>query len=421
MKICVQGLWHLGTVTAACLASLGHNVVGIDFDKSIIKSLNNGIPTFFEPGLENLVKQGLISNNLTFASETENINFLWVTYDTPVDDNDNADINFVFSNIELMIPFLSVNAIVLISSQLPIGSIKYLEDKFKTLCPEKNISFACSPENLRLGNALNIFLKPDRIIVGVRTEKDKLIIKQLLESISSNIEWMSVESAEMTKHAINSFLATSVVFANEIASICEITGANAKEVERGLKSESRIGPKAYLSPGVSFSGGTLARDINFLQKISKQNKLKIPLLKSVKTSNNNHKLWSKRKINSLFPNLKGITITIWGIAYKENTDILRRSLNVELCNWLLSQGANIKVYDPFVENLPKKWLNLVQKSSSLDESLINSNILIIGTKNDKFKHFFEHYSDLNLTVIDPNRFIPFLENSKQCKYISVGI
>ena len=429
MKICVQGLWHLGTVTAACLASVGHDVIGFDFDTNVINSLNSGKPTIFEPGLEELVKDGLNSGKLKFASEISNIDFLWVAYDTPVDDNDNADINFVISKIEKMIPSLNDNAIVMISSQMPIGSVKFLEEKFKEFCPVKNISFAYSPENLRLGNALNVFLKPDRIIVGVRSDKDKLIIKQLLEPITDKIEWMSVESAEMTKHAINSFLATSVVFANEIASICEMTGADAKEVERGLKSEQRIGYKAYVSPGVAFSGGTLARDIEFLKDVSKKYKLSIPLLESVKISNDNHKSWTKRKIQALFPSLKGTTITVWGIAYKAGTDTLRRSLTVELCNWLMLQGVNVRVHDPLVKELPVEWNGIVQKFDNLSQSLVDTNLLLIGTKCNKYEEFFENYfgSPLlscnpghKLSIIDSNRFLSFLERCEAFNYISIG-
>ena len=151
-------------------------------------------------------------------------------------------------------------------------------------------------------------------------------------SITDRLEWMKIESAEMTKHAINSFLAISVCFANEVASICEQTGADAKEVERGLKTESRIGPKAYLKPGVAFSGGTLARDINFLMKLSDKHKLPSYLIKAVNDSNAFHKKWIERKCSQFLGSLKKKTIAILGLTYKPGTDTLRRSLAVELAN-----------------------------------------------------------------------------------------
>ncbi len=421
MRIYVQGLWHLGIVTAACLASVGHDIIGFDNDINVINSLNSGKSIIFEPGLDELINAGLKSGKLKFSSEINNIDFLLVAYDTPIDDNDIIDVNFVISRIESMIPSLNNEAIIMISSQMPVGSIKYLEEKFRKYCPEKNISFVCFPENLRLGNALNVFLKPDRIIIGYRSNKDKLIVKKLLEPITDKIEWMSIESAEMTKHAINSFLATSVVFANEIASICEKTGADSKEVERGLKSDQRIGNKAYLSPGSAFSGGTLARDVDFLKEVSKKNKLFIPLLESIKISNNNHKLWTKRKIQELFPSLKGITITVWGITYKSGTNTLRKSLTVELCNWMISQEANIQVYDPIVEKLPPNWYGRVHKFDNMLESLHNTQLLLIGTKYDEYDNFFQNYIPENkLLIIDPNRSISFLEKNKEYNYMSVG-
>ena len=265
MRVCVQGLWHLGSVTAACLASVGHEIVGLDSDQTVISSLNEGKAPLFEPDLNPLITEGIQSGRLRFTSDMstacKDAEILWVTFDTPVDDDDVADVNFVLNQVKSAVMLLSDGALVLVSSQLPVGSIAALENFIKEIAPNKHISFASSPENLRLGKALNVFLHPDRIIVGTRSAEDRIALEKLLSPITEKIEWMSVESAEMTKHAINAFLATSVTFANEIAAICELVGADAKEVERGLKSESRVGPKAYLSPGGPFAGGTLARDI----------------------------------------------------------------------------------------------------------------------------------------------------------------
>src|SRR3990167_1300173 len=203
---------------------------------------------------------------------------------------------------------------------MPVGSIRRLESIAQKLCPTKSIGFAYSPENLRLGKALDVFLKPDRIVVGVRSSQDKERIDRLLRPITDRIEWVSVESAEMTKHAINAFLAISVVFANEIASICELVGADAKEVEKGLKSEARIGPKAYLAPGGAFAGGTLARDVSFLTHIGATNERPTPLLSAVLTSNDVHRLWVRRTLERLLGALDGRCIAVWGLTYKPGTD-----------------------------------------------------------------------------------------------------
>ena len=274
MKICVQGLWHLGSVTAACLASVGHDVVGLDGDSNNISNLNQGKAPLFEPGLDEMIQNEINQGHLRFAQNSRealaDVELLWVTFDTPVDEEDHADVEFVLGKIKIVLPELNDRTVVLISSQIPVGSIKKLEHFVKDNYIKKQICFAYSPENLRLGKSIDVFLNPDRIVVGTRNDGSKERLKKLFSPITNKIEWMSVESAEMTKHAINAFLATSVTFANELAAICELYGADAKEVERGLKTESRIGPRAYLSPGGPFAGGTLARDIDSLDKAAQK-------------------------------------------------------------------------------------------------------------------------------------------------------
>ncbi len=239
MKVCVLGLWHLGTVTAACLASGGHHVTGLDFDETVITNLKKGQPPLFEPGLEDLVKKGIQSGTLDFSTDpaqaVSEAKVIWVAYDTPVDDDDNADVNYVIERVGKLFPHLKSGQEVLISSQLPVGTSAHLEKLFAKARPNLQVSFSYSPENLRLGKAISVFTQPDRVVIGTRSENSRKIFSELLSPFTDHIEWMSVESAEMTKHALNAFLATSVTFINEIASICEQVGADAKEVERGLK------------------------------------------------------------------------------------------------------------------------------------------------------------------------------------------
>lgn len=428
MKVCVQGLWHLGCVTAACLASFGNKIIGLDYDHKLIEDLNNGILPIYEPGLEDLLKQGISKNLLEFSNGTEivisDIELLWITYDTPVDEDDIANVDFVFTQIEKTLNLLATETTILISSQMPVGSIKKLEILVDQQFPNKHFGFAYSPENLRLGKALNVFLNPDRIVVGVRRNIDRLRLEKLLSPITKNIEWMSVESAEMTKHAINAFLANSIVFANEIASICEFVGADAKEVERGLKSENRIGPKAYLSPGGPFAGGTLARDLVFLNNTSIENELSTPLLSSILQSNDEHKNWVRRKIQSVCTELSHCTIAIWGLTYKPGTDTLRRSLAVELCRWLIDQGVIIHVHDPIVKELPHDLSNKIKKYDNPLDVLIGVQILVIATEWPMYKDILaDNVAKLNsgLTIIDTNRFLTQFENDNRFKYLAVGV
>ena len=427
MKVCVQGLWHLGPVTAACLASVGHDVAGLDFDKDTIQGLQLDKPPISEPGLAELIQKGREAGRLSFfTSPREALNgveLLWVTYDTPVNENDEADVDFVVEQLTLALPHLAVGTTVLISSQMPVGSIRRLESIAQKLCPTKSIGFAYSPENLRLGKALDVFLKPDRIVVGVRSSRDKERIDRLLRPITDRIEWMSVESAEMTKHAINAFLAISVVFANEIASICELVGADAKEVERGLKSESRIGPKAYLSPGAAFAGGTLARDVAFLNHVGEQKRLVTPLLSSVRPSNDEHKLWIKRKLQSLFPGFPRIKVAMWGLTYKPGTDTLRRSLAVELCNWLIKQGMEVCVHDPAVKQLPQEWSAKVIRSDDPLAALKGARVLVISTEWPQYKDIASDAvanAAPGIVILDANRFLSSFASNARVRYVAVG-
>ena len=428
MKICVQGLWHLGSVTAACLASVGHDVVGLDGDSNNISNLNQGKAPLFEPGLDEMIQNEINQGHLRFVQSSRealaDAEVLWVTFDTPVDEEDHADVEFVLGKIKSVLPELNDGTVVLISSQIPVGSIKKLEHFVKDNYIKKQICFAYSPENLRLGKSIDVFLNPDRIVVGTRNDETKEKLKKLFSPITNKIEWMSVESAEMTKHAINAFLATSVTFANELAAICELYGADAKEVERGLKTESRIGPFAYLSPGGPFAGGTLARDIDFLDKAAQEKALAVPLLQSVRVSNNEHKKWTKRKLSDKFTTLNKLSIAIWGLTYKPETSTLRRSLAVALCDWLIEEGANVRVYDPAVQELPSHWNNQVDRFDSALEALKNTQVLVLGTEWAEFKESAKKMLEVvnnDYLVIDANRYLQNEIFPLGINYIAVGM
>ena len=355
MKVAVLGLWHLGTVTAACLASAGHDVVGIDTDANVVARLCEGQPPVFEPGLEELVKDGLTSKKLSFTGDMGTLRdaeLVWVTFDTPVDEDDRADVHGVVEAVKRSFSHLAQSAVVVISSQLPVGTTAKLEEACATACKDRNVAFASSPENLRLGRAIAAFMQPDRVVVGVAGAAARERIEQCLRPITTRIEWMSVESAEMTKHALNAFLATSVAFANEVASICETVGADAAEVERGLKSESRIGASAYLSPGGAVSGGTLLRDVGYLVDLGGSNGVPVHLLTAVRASNDAHKTWTRRRLATALGAIRGRRITVWGLTYKPGTSTIRRSGAIELCDWLSAEGATVSAHDPVVRTLP---------------------------------------------------------------------
>jgi UDPglucose 6-dehydrogenase len=376
MKVVVLGLWHLGCVTAACCAKF-LDVVGLDFEQQTVDDLRTGKPPIFEPGLADLLQNGLASHRLSFESDPatalKDAHLLWVAYDTPVDDDDKPDVKPVLEGIDRCIPYLPDDAVVLISSQIPAGTCHLLEMKY----PGRRIAY--SPENLRLGKAIEIFLHQDRIILGTRGDDAAARISELLRNFTTNIIPVSTESAEMIKHAINSFLALSITFMNEIARICEKVGADAREVEHGLKSEARIGPKAYLSPGGPFAGGTLARDVVTLDHLASHLGEELFLIPAIKISNDQHKRWAIQKLREELGSLSGKRVTILGLTYKPNTDTLRRSLAVELCRLLETEGVEIRAFDPVVKALPDDLKN-VSLFRNIEEATPGSDAVVVCTE-----------------------------------------
>jgi UDPglucose 6-dehydrogenase len=427
MRVAVVGLWHLGTVIAACLGKAGHEVVGIDEDRGVIADLVLGKPPVFEPGLEETCKAGVQAGRLRFSSDfasAADAELVWITYDTPVDDQDRADTDFVQQKIHNILAHLQPDTMVLISSQVPVGFTSRLIEHAQKAHPKKGLLFGYSPENLRIGKAISVFTKPDRVVVGISSEKARLKVIDLFAPFTDNIVWMGIESAEMTKHALNAFFALSISFINEIATVCEQVGADAKEVERGLKSEERIGPKAYLGPGAAFAGGTLARDVEFLTQLSSQHGLKTPILSAVRVSNEEHKGWAARRLHQKLTDLDGKFIAVLGLTYKPGTDILRRSSAVELCEWLARQGSIVQAHDPAISALPTDAHSGIHLKSTAREALQGAQALVVATEWPEFRDISAEQLITWMQrplVLDANAFLSkSLGSEKKIDYFAVG-
>lgn len=385
MRVAVLGLWHLGSVTAACLAAMGHEVVGFDPDEAVVEALQAGTPPVAEPGLAELIGDGSRKRTLRFTSRLEEAfqgaEVAWVTFDTPVDEDDRADVAWVEERVREFSAYVSPGTLILVSSQVPVGTTARLERDFRVRKPGVEAWFGYSPENLRLGKAIGIFSNPDRVVVGLREPESRPVVERLLGPIAKRVVWMGVESAEMTKHAINAFLANSVAFINEIASLCESMGADAKEVERGLKTEERIGPKAYLSPGGAYAGGTLARDVEFLSDLGTRTGTPLHLLRAIRSSNDWHRGWARRRVASVLGTVRGRKVAVWGLTYKPGTDTLRRSSSVELCCWLASEGATVVAHDPAIVRLPPEVEGLgVRLATGPLEAVDGAHALVVATE-----------------------------------------
>jgi UDPglucose 6-dehydrogenase len=419
MRITVYGLWHLGSVTAACLAEAGHEVIGLDPDANTITNLRANKPPVDEPGLAALVAEQQATGHLRFttraAEAVPGAEVVWVCFDTPVDANDNADVQWVRTQLEDIAPHLQPGTLVLISSQVPVGFSAHLAADWSA----RGVSIACSPENLRLGQALDCFRKPDRIVIGC-ADSDRTKLTQLLAPFGGERVWMSVASAEMTKHAVNAFLATSVAFINELARLCEGVGANAKEVERGLKSEQRIGPKAYLSPGAAFAGGTLARDIGFLLELAQAQGRPAHLFAGVRESNECQKNWLRDQLATV---PAGATVAVLGLTYKPGTDTLRRSGSVELCRWLLERGVRVRAHDPAIKNSADE-IRGIELADSAEAALSGADVGVLATPWPEYRALtpaLVRSAMKHPRVIDPTHFLAAgLAGDPTIKYIATG-
>ncbi len=309
--------------------------------------------------------------------------------------------------------------VLVVSSQMPAGSVARLERDFAPHAAGRCVRFACAPENLRLGRAIEVFLRPDRVVLGVRDQPTRQALESVYGPFTDRIEWMSVESAEMTKHAINAFLATSVCFINELATLCEATGADALEVERGLKTDQRIGQQAYLHAGGAIGGGTLARDIGFLRSLGQKAVVPLPLIEGVHASNENHKTWLRRKISEVLGKLHGRTVAILGLTYKPGTNTLRRSSAVEIARWLKQEGANVRAFDPQVARLPEELQAVLSLSSDIASALRDADALLVMTPCLEFQGLDPALSPP--VVFDAARFLEkTLYSRSDIRYHSIG-
>ena len=380
MKTTVYGLWHLGCVTAACLAHAGHEVVGLDPDADVVRGLREGRPPVDEPGLPERIAAGLHDGRLSFTTDPagalRDAEVLWLAFDTPLDEPGEADAAWLRTRWEAVAGALRPGTLVLVSSQVPVGFTASLEREGA----RRGLRFACSPENLRLGRALEGFEEAERIVVGIRHEADRETVARLLGPFARRIEWMSVESAEMTKHALNAFLATSVAFANEVARVCEGVGADAKEVERGLRSDGRIGPGAYLSPGAPFAGGTLARDLRYLAAAGERGGTPTPLAEGVWKSNERHLEWMKERLRAALGASRDPVAAVLGLTYKPGTSTLRRSGSIALCRWLRGLGVSVRAHDPTVAGPPPEMDGLgVVLCAGPHEALPGADVAVLAT------------------------------------------
>lgn len=351
-KIAVVGLWHLGEIYSVGLAELGHQVVGIDDNAATIENFTKNIPPLAESRLAELLAARQATGNLLYTTDfgaIKNCNVVWFTFDTPVNDEDEVDVSVVINAIDRSISHLESGVLIVVSSQLPVGTSEKIVAMIKAKRPELVFNYAYSPENLRLGDAVKCFLEPGRIVVGAAGDGALTNVKEIFSKLNAEIVSMSPASAEMAKHALNAYLATSISFTNDVADLCEQYGADVEAVVKALKSDPRIGLKAYLFAGLGFSGGTLGRDLKVMMKAGGERNIEVPVVESVFAKNKTRNaLVEKRLIKEIGP-LAGKTFSMFGVTYKAGTSTLRRSQPLEIEKSLREHGMTLKLYDPWAK------------------------------------------------------------------------
>jgi UDPglucose 6-dehydrogenase len=389
-RVCVIGLWHLGCVTSACLADIGHTVVGVDKDAKRLADLNKGIPPLFEPGLPELIIQNLKRQSLAYSVNMEQAlrgaGYVVVAFDTAVDEKDEVDLSDIFSLSTEIGKYLENDAVVVVTSQVPVGTCDKIKSLIQKSNPQLHFDIAYSPENLRLGQAIDSFKNPRRIVIGADSEITLDKAEQLFAPINAPKLRMNLRSAEMTKHALNALLGMSISFGNEIANICDEVGADALKVVGALRTDERIGPKLPLLPGLGFSGATIARDLTVLQNLGDKLNYETYLVDAVLQVNKHQNQLVIRKLEKEFKTIKGLMIGILGLTYKPGTSTLRRSAALEIIGDLVGKGAVIKACDPKASPEEVQAHKEFEFCSDAYAVAKNSSALVLVTEWPEFKN-----------------------------------
>lgn len=441
MNIAVIGTGYVGLVTGTCFAETGNSVICVDIDEEKVKKLSSGKITIFEPGLEKLFernsKEGRLKFTTSLADGIKNARVIFLALPTPPGEDGSADLRYVLDVADKMGRLLKKGSykIVIDKSTVPVGTA----DKVKSTIlksarksgienPEKLFDVVSNPEFLREGVAVDDFMKPDRVVIGTSSEKAKKILGELYGPFvrqGNPIIYMDEKSAELTKYAANSFLATKISFMNEIAQLCEKLGADVDMVRKGIGSDERIG-RRFLFPGIGYGGSCFPKDVKALVKSSQQTDYQFKILEAVMKVNEDQKIHLIPKIKDYFKNnLKGKKIALWGLAFKPNTDDIREAPALYIIEELLKMGATVVAYDPeAMPNVKKEVGAKIIFAEGQYEALEQADALIIATEWSEFRtpDFNRIKSLLKRPVIFDGRNLFQLYQMEECgfHYESVG-
>ena len=352
-KIAIIGTGYVGLVSGLCFAKIGHNVICVDNNLSKIKQLQSGEIPIYEPGLKEILEEAVANKNINFSTDladaVKNSATVFIAVGTPQNDQSGeADLSFVLEVAKAIAININSFKIIITKSTVPVGTNLALKNIIQSANPQADFAIVSNPEFLREGCAIEDFLKPDRIVIGVEEERAKKMMAEIYRYFDNiaPIVWTNIATAEMIKYAANSFLAVKICFINEIANLCEKVGADIRQLSQGIGLDKRIGDK-FLNPGPGFGGSCFPKDIMAIENIAKQNNLDLSLVSSTIKSNQKRKIqMAQRIIDVAGGNVVGKTIAILGLAFKGNTDDIRYSPAIAIIKELLKQGAKINAHDP---------------------------------------------------------------------------
>ena len=397
MKIAVIGTGYVGLVTGTCFAEVGIEVICIDVDQKKIDNLKKGIMPIYEPGLEEMVLRNMEKERIKFstnlAESIKGCEVAFIAVGTPPGEDGSADLKYVLAVAREIGQNIDEFCVVVTKSTVPVGTAEKVKAAIQDELTKRNsdlqFAVASNPEFLKEGAAIDDFLKPDRIVIGVESKQAEDMMRKLYKPFLLNghpIIFMDVPSAEMTKYAANSMLATKISFMNDIANLCEIMGADVNMVRKGIGSDGRIGNK-FIYPGIGYGGSCFPKDVKALIKTAKDNGYTMQILESVEAVNDAQKSVLFNKIMKHFDgNIKGKTFAMWGLSFKPKTDDMREAPSLVIIEKLLAAGANVKAYDPIAMKEAKHILGeQIEYTKNENNALIDADALLIVTEWPDFR------------------------------------
>lgn len=392
MKITVIGTGYVGLVAGACLADMGNNVICVDNNEEKLNRLKQGIIPIYEPGLEELVKSNIAENRLEFSSDIDKAVkdslVCFIAVGTPQDEDGSADLKYVFDVATSIAKAMNGYKVIVDKSTVPVGTADKVTEIIKKYT-NYDFDVVSNPEFLKQGNAVDDFLSPDRVVIGSNSDKATKIMQEIYSPFlrtANRIVLMDVKSAEMTKYAANSFLATKVSFMNEIANLCELVGADAEMVRVGMATDTRIGNR-FLFPGIGYGGSCFPKDVKALIKTGSEYGCEMYIAGVVDKINKRQREYFINKITKRFGNdLSGMTFAVWGLAFKPKTNDMREAPSITVINELLKRGAKIKAYDPkAMETAKLHFQDKIYYAKSAYDTIENADALILLTEWNEFR------------------------------------